>query len=112
MDAKTIKEYEEAGCPVAGGPELFAGLHITTNGDVCETGCAHKDQCLAYKKLTVHPRKPKPDASRVTNAKFSKSESFIKLCENAGIMPTKRQASKFRDKRGKLYKLMYVLEVK
>lgn len=41
----------------------------------------------------------------VTNAEFAKSnKEFITACEAVDIPPTLRQASKFRNKRGKAYK--------
>ena len=40
-----------------------------------------------------------------TNLKFSKTEDFKKLCENASIKVTTRQASKFRNQKGIAYKI-------
>lgn len=40
----------------------------------------------------------------MTNREYSKTEAFIKLCEEAKVKPTKRQASKFRMGKGILYK--------
>ncbi len=41
----------------------------------------------------------------VTNAQFARSnKEFIAACEAVNTPPTLRQASKFRDKRGKAYK--------
>jgi len=42
-------------------------------------------------------------AHQEKNASILKSESFIQLCENAGIKPTKRQAVKYKNKRGLAY---------
>lgn len=40
----------------------------------------------------------------VTNAQFAKNDpTFAKACELAEVEPTKRQASKFRNKRGAAY---------
>lgn len=39
----------------------------------------------------------------MTNREFSKTEEFIKCCKKAGIEPTKRQASKFKNKKGTAY---------
>lgn len=39
------------------------------------------------------------------NAEFAKkNEDFIKACEKSGIQPTIRQASKWRNRKGKAYK--------
>ena len=41
---------------------------------------------------------------KVTNKEFaSKDKSFRYCCEAAGVEPTKRQASKFRMKKGKAW---------
>ena len=41
---------------------------------------------------------------QITNQKFAESNAeFIAACRKAGITPTKRQASKFRNKRGRAY---------
>lgn len=41
----------------------------------------------------------------ITNVKFSKMDETFKVsCERAGIEPTRRQASKFRNKKGLAYK--------
>jgi len=43
----------------------------------------------------------------ITNAQFSKSnKEFVAACEEAGIVPTRRQASKFLNKKGLTYKVM------
>ena len=41
----------------------------------------------------------------MTNREFSKDKEFIKCCEIAKVIPTKRQASKFRRKMGLAYKI-------
>jgi len=41
----------------------------------------------------------------LSNKEYAKQERFIKLCELANVKPTPRQASKFRRKLGKVYKL-------
>jgi len=41
---------------------------------------------------------------RVTNKEFSKKGDFKAACEEAGVEPTKRQASKFRMKKGLAWK--------
>lgn len=47
------------------------------------------------------PEKPKPE---VTNIKFSETnEEFISACAEAGVEPTQRQASKYRNKKGKAF---------
>jgi hypothetical protein len=39
---------------------------------------------------------------RMNNRRFAESDTdFRKLCDKAGVPPTKRQASKFRQGRGK-----------
>ena len=41
------------------------------------------------------------------NAEFArKDEKFIKACEKVLIEPTSRQASKYRNKKGKAYKAL------
>lgn len=40
----------------------------------------------------------------MTNKEMKNDQSFIDKCEKAKVNPTKRQASKFRNGRGKLYK--------
>lgn len=53
------------------------------------------------KVQTVHVKLPE-----VTNAKFSKTDSnFITACEKAGIVPSARQASKWRRKTGKAWSM-------
>jgi hypothetical protein len=39
-----------------------------------------------------------------TNKAYSQEEFFVKKCEEAGVKPTKRQASKFRLGKGSAYK--------
>jgi len=40
----------------------------------------------------------------MTNAEFAKSDkNFLSACELAQALPTQRQASKFRNKKGKAY---------
>ncbi len=42
----------------------------------------------------------------ITNAKFAKEDkTFIKMCNNATVKATKRQASKFRMKKGIAWKV-------
>ena len=44
-------------------------------------------------------------ASNLTNRKFAKEdEKFQEACMNAEIQPTTRQASKYRNQKGKAYK--------
>ena len=44
------------------------------------------------------------ESKRVTNQEFAKSNDlFKKECELAEVKPTKRQAGKFRNKRGKAF---------
>lgn len=38
----------------------------------------------------------------VTNAQYAKQDAFVKACENAGVTPTARQASKYRRGFGKV----------
>jgi len=45
--------------------------------------------------LTAHGRE--------SNDKFQSNALFIKCCELAGVSPTKRQASKFRNGKGEAY---------
>lgn len=40
----------------------------------------------------------------MTNREYAKLSWFMEACLNVGIEPTKRQASKFRMKKGKVYK--------
>lgn len=39
----------------------------------------------------------------ITNKEFSRDPDFIKICEQAKVKPTKRQASKFRLGKGLLH---------
>ena len=41
---------------------------------------------------------------QITNKKFAETEDFKKKCEFCKVIPTKRQASKYRNKRGIVYK--------
>lgn len=42
---------------------------------------------------------------KMTNKKFAKENTiFIEACERVGIQPTKRQASKWLNKKGKAFK--------
>lgn len=51
--------------------------------------------------VTVPPKKEVP---KITNRKFSQEDRlFLKACELAGVEPTRRQASKFRNKNGSAY---------
>ena len=40
------------------------------------------------------------------NANFAKSPLFLKACELAGIEPTKRQASRFRNRTGQAFRFI------
>jgi hypothetical protein len=41
----------------------------------------------------------------MTNKEFAETnKAFQKACENAGVKPTPRQASKYRNKKGKAWK--------
>lgn len=40
----------------------------------------------------------------MTNQQFTRDPDFIEACRRAGVEPTKRQASKYRAKRGKAWK--------
>jgi len=42
-----------------------------------------------------------------TNKNFTKNQEFEKACEEAGIKPTKRQASKWRNEKGLAWKKKY-----
>jgi hypothetical protein len=45
----------------------------------------------------------------MTNKEFAaQDESFKVACEQAGVQPTKRQASKWRSKKGKAWVMMNV----
>jgi hypothetical protein len=39
----------------------------------------------------------------MTNRELSKEDWFVKACNSRGIEPTKRQASKYRMGKGRLY---------
>lgn len=42
---------------------------------------------------------------KVTNREFAqKNKEFIEICVNAGVEPTSRQASKYRNKKGLAFK--------
>jgi hypothetical protein len=40
----------------------------------------------------------------MTNRKFAETKGFVDACESAGVDPTQRQASKYRNKKGLAYK--------
>lgn len=45
----------------------------------------------------------------MTNAKFAKeNKAFTKACQTAKLKPTKRQASKYRNKKGAAFKRIVV----
>lgn len=44
---------------------------------------------------------------RVNNRQFAKARWFMDVCGFAGIVPTKRQASKYRNEKGKAYSFDY-----
>lgn len=45
------------------------------------------------------------EPKEVTNRQFSKTDkNFLSACEKAGVEPTARQASKYRNKKGLAYK--------
>ena len=41
---------------------------------------------------------------KITNKEFTSNRTFIKACENVGLEPTLRQASKYRNKKGLAFK--------
>ncbi len=41
-----------------------------------------------------------------TNKEYMKNDQFIKDCKKVGIEPTSRQASKYKMKKGKVYKTL------
>lgn len=43
--------------------------------------------------------------TKTTNKQYAESQEFISACEQLNIKATKRQASKFRNRRGQLYVL-------
>jgi len=45
--------------------------------------------------------------NRVDNKQFAKSKWFIDVCNFAGVVPTRRQASKYRNKKGKAFNYNY-----
>jgi hypothetical protein len=45
----------------------------------------------------------KKTVEQPTNKEFTKDGRFIQACETAGVPATSRQASKFRNKKGKAY---------
>jgi len=57
-----------------------------------------------YRNRDVIYSKPVINPGVVTNKQFSESESFKNSCATAGVQPTKRQAGKFRNRQGKVYK--------
>lgn len=40
----------------------------------------------------------------MTNKEYANSKDFTEKCEKVGVKPTKRQASKYRNKKGSVYK--------
>ena len=47
--------------------------------------------------------------NKMTNLEFSKQKWFIEICEKLLLKPTTRQASKFRNKKGLVYKFKFNL---
>ena len=45
----------------------------------------------------------------MTNVAYSATPAFKELCDLAGIKPTKRQASKFRNKHGKAWQTKQIV---
>lgn len=43
-------------------------------------------------------------APNETNRVYSEKPEFVELCLRAGVKPTRRQASKFRNKHGQAYR--------
>jgi len=58
------------------------------------------------KKADAHAERQRHKTVKggIKNAEFAKDKNFIDLCEAAGVKPTKRQASKYRSKRGAAYR--------
>ena len=55
-----------------------------------------------WNRVSGNPHENRYD---LTNLKFAESnKDFIKLCEQAGVQATQRQASKYRNKKGSAYK--------
>jgi len=44
------------------------------------------------------------EKKKITNQEYSKTEKFQLLCSNAGTEATRRQASKFRNQKGLVYR--------
>lgn len=103
MKSYTIKQYIDAGCPEMQDLTMLA-VHGATSGKVCDAaGCwaFENGGCPAYKKLTKVYKEVKSPKHKTTNSDFAKNDQkFIKCCELAGVKPTARQASKFRNGKG------------
>lgn len=60
----------------------------------------YKRESLAHAKREA----TKSCTSEQTNSEFAKQEHFIEACKNAGVSPSKQQASRFRRKFGAAYR--------
>lgn len=102
MKSYTVQQYINAGCPEIENLTMLA-VHGATSGKICDTGCwAFKvGGCPAYKKLIKVYKEVKSPRHKTTNSDFAKNDvKFIQCCELAGVKPSKRQASKWRNGKG------------
>ena len=63
-----------------------------------------KIQYETWKRVTGPDLDPFNEKRRRANNRILKSETFLRLCSKLGIEATKRQASKFKNKKGLVYK--------
>jgi hypothetical protein len=84
MDKHSFEQFKDAGCEFfSGSPVPFMAVHIATNGNVCQTGCAWYEggRCPAYRTLTakpVLPDAPKGETVREAAARLGVSISEIR----------------------------------
>ena len=106
MKSYTVEQYRIAGCQEMENKSMVA-VHGITNGKVCGTGC-HAfagGKCQAYKKLIGITSKLKTLNQAESNKLFSRnSNKFKEACDKAGIKPTQRQASKYRNGKGAAFR--------
>jgi len=58
-----------------------------------------------WKRVVGTPRDEENIKRMEANKSTLSNEKFIKACEKAGITPTRRQASKYNNKKGAAYKV-------
>ena len=68
------------------------------------TRLEHEKHRRIYRLIQAGKR-PRTMETKETNLEFAANTSFLECCRRAGVKPTKRQASKFRNQKGAAYNL-------